>query len=445
VQFISARTAGAQRESLASLCPRFSGLLPDQASPEPARDKSFTTTAHKDAAGSDSADNNEDSRRAPDHPRQQLPANSSQGTHPVHSKQPLLEGMRPSIIGGALTRQYSPEAAGSKGQATGGADRHACLRNSNRRAASENGPSRASESSLCAFQPSVFSMLGGNACGNPESAEPEAGEARRELNLDSGSAGMQHAGNSAMVTFAPLLSGSSPLAATQSADPCSCNLDTEDSLEDPAPLRRVKSLFPRKACMLTPAEQCQGGLQLAETPDLRTYRDGPRKSAQERSTAGVMFLECPVVNTYARERTPSEAMADPGTPRTPDPERQRLRHNRKRPSYRNARSALTFSAPAADPATASAPLPALPEHAPLQIIASSVPLACDARRPSPLDHNGGARLSGNKASSACTPMLTSAALLPAQAVGHVDSEPSAQLSESSNSLQTTSAAVRISL
>ena len=187
--------------------------------------------------------------------------------------------------------------------------------------------------------------------------------------------GAQYAGKDASTSLSP--AGSVTLPVSLSAGPRMADLTASDSLDEPPPLRRVKSLFPRKATMLTPASRCQGGHQLAETPDLQTYRDGPRRQTQERNN--VVFLDRPVVHTYDRERTASEATSSTASSAVvPDPEQQRQVHNRRRPSYRTARSLLAYPAnaigKAAQATAASAPLPSLPEHAPASPTASTVPL-----------------------------------------------------------------------
>jgi hypothetical protein len=157
-------------------------------------------------------------------------------------------------------------------------------------------------------------------------------------------------------------------------------LEVTNSLEALGSLRRVKSLFPRRASMLTPANCCEGGYQLDETPALRTYQKGRRKAPDTRGS--VMFLDCPIVHTYVRDRSTSgsetDSAASPVAP--PDPERLRTQHNRRRLSYCSVRSTLAYPLTETDP-VASAPLPPLPENGSMSPTASSLPLLAISERP----------------------------------------------------------------
>ena len=161
------------------------------------------------------------------------------------------------------------------------------------------------------------------------------------------------------------------------------------SLEDPAPLRRVRSLFPRRAPLLMPASQCAGARLLPVAPDLRTYKN--RAPRQRPHAAHVVFVERPVVHEYmqdlqelhtAASAVPATAAAEVGT-------MSRLQQMRARPSYCSVRNLLANTgrkvagAKGAASAAASAPLPPVQDDTAPDV---SMP---DASAPLPVSQHAG--------------------------------------------------------
>jgi hypothetical protein len=118
-----------------------------------------------------------------------------------------------------------------------------------------------------------------------------------------------------------------------------------ESSEDgsPGPLRRVRSMLPRRASMLTPASECIGGHLLSEIPALQTYKNRPKRRPRVRwQNTAVSFLENPTIHTYPEESTWPSNVTSAGAVPVNEPDQLRQQQNRRRFSYRSVRHALQF-------------------------------------------------------------------------------------------------------
>jgi hypothetical protein len=214
--------------------------------------------------------------------------------------------------------------------------------------------------SLAAFQPSVSNLI------SPREPSTELSDRLQPP-------------ESLRAAMSPRASGASDKPLRASFPPAS---PAPASLDDQPTLRRVKSLFPHRATMLTPAARCAGGQLLPDVPELQTYRNGPQRRAGAGVPSSVMFIDCPVVHTYTKDPgTPSAEPSSPGAPHDTNASTIRRQQNRQRGSYRIARHALEFQLGNPSGMSLSAPLAPASTGPEINAAAFSMPLEAIHEQP----------------------------------------------------------------